>query len=77
MCYERRRAEACVDESAHHALWWEFLSGFFEKTTKTREKHPKWRDAEPSLSWKVSTAPASLRRCVAGSVQCAWALARI
>ena len=20
MCYERRRAEACVDESAHHAL---------------------------------------------------------
>ena len=21
MCYERRRAEACVDESAHHALW--------------------------------------------------------
>ena len=22
MCYERRRAEACVDESAHHALEW-------------------------------------------------------
>jgi len=22
MCYERRRAEACVDESAHHALYW-------------------------------------------------------
>jgi len=21
MCYERRRAEACVDESAHHALF--------------------------------------------------------
>jgi hypothetical protein len=20
MCYDRRRAEACVDESAHHAL---------------------------------------------------------
>jgi hypothetical protein len=20
MCYERRQAEACVDESAHHAL---------------------------------------------------------
>jgi len=20
MCYERRRAEACVDESSHHAL---------------------------------------------------------
>jgi hypothetical protein len=20
MCYERQRAEACVDESAHHAL---------------------------------------------------------
>ena len=23
MCYERRRAEACVDESAHHALAWD------------------------------------------------------
>ena len=21
MCYERRQAEACVDESAHHAYW--------------------------------------------------------
>ena len=25
MCYERRRAEACVDESAHHALFFSFL----------------------------------------------------
>ena len=26
MCYERRRAEACVDESAHHFFFLESLS---------------------------------------------------
>jgi hypothetical protein len=31
MCYERRRAEACVDESAHHAVLWEETTLFFLK----------------------------------------------
>jgi hypothetical protein len=30
MCYDRRRAEACVDESAHHALANAGGTGWFE-----------------------------------------------
>ena len=32
MCYERRRAEACVDESAHHALLWEVCVFYYCRT---------------------------------------------
>ena len=40
MCYERRRAEACVDESAHHALL-QALAFWFPlvKTLFTRAKN--------------------------------------
>jgi hypothetical protein len=47
MCYERRRAEACVDESAHHALQYLLQScsrrggGEQWRTCATRDYEPR------------------------------------
>ena len=41
MCYDRRRAEACVDESAHHAL--------ANAVSGTREEHGTLTQGAPVL----------------------------
>jgi hypothetical protein len=74
MCYERRRAEACVDESAHHAL---ANAGGREIVVK-KEGEQKG-SARGSVHWGCYYATAldievDPQRCCLGSCQSDFAL---
>ena len=74
MCYERRRAEACVDESAHHAL----ANAGGREIVGKKEGEQKG-SARGSVHWGCYYATAldievDPQRCCLGSCQSDFAL---
>ena len=74
MCYERRRAEACVDESAHHAL----VNAGDREIVGKKEGEEKG-SARGSVHWGCCYATAldievDPQRCCFGSRQSDFAL---
>ena len=71
MCYERRRAEACVDQSAHHAL---ANAGGREIVGKKEPEGEQKGSARGSVHWGCYYATAldievEPQRCGLGSCQ--------